>query len=267
VIYIDPPYNTGARDWKYNNDYVDLNDPWRHSDLTMLEEAAVRWKHFANLWEDYCQKENEESTVRPILVVQVEDGNNQVLTRTPLGDVARAIERHSGPLALNEIVHCFQDQTEIEVHGHIVRKMEASLIQDSPDVRVVLFKTALSTGWDCPRAEIIMSFRRAQDSTSIAQLVGRMVRTPLARRVGIDEILDTVELFLPHYNKEAQILTERWRVEYNTERPHSALGYRPPAPRAIIPTPGHGDVENKPRFPHLHTPGGDYGQRSKEALH
>jgi putative transposase len=36
--------------------------------------------------------------------------------------------------------------------------------------------------------------------------------------------------------KEAQILTERWRVEYNTERPHSALGYRPPAPQAILPT-------------------------------
>jgi adenine-specific DNA-methyltransferase len=30
-IYIDPPYNTGARDWKYNNDYVDSNDRWRHS--------------------------------------------------------------------------------------------------------------------------------------------------------------------------------------------------------------------------------------------
>jgi adenine-specific DNA-methyltransferase len=30
-IYIDPPYNTGARDWKYNNDYVDLADAWRHS--------------------------------------------------------------------------------------------------------------------------------------------------------------------------------------------------------------------------------------------
>ena len=54
--------------------------------------------------------------------------------------------------------------------------------------------------------------------------------------------------------KEAQILTERWRVEYNTERPHSALGYRPPAPQAIIPKPGHGDVENTIRFPHLHTP-------------
>jgi len=68
--------------------------------------------------------------------------------------------------------------------------------------------------------------------------------------------------------KEAQILTERWRVEYNTERPHSALAYRPPAPQAFSPKQvGHGDVENKNRFPHLHTPGGDYGQSSKQALH
>jgi len=39
--------------------------------------------------------------------------------------------------------------------------------------------------------------------------------------------------------KEAQIVIERWRVEYNTERPHSALGYRPPAPVAAFrPTAG-----------------------------
>jgi adenine-specific DNA-methyltransferase len=31
VIYIDPPFNTGAKDWKYNNNYVEKNDPWRHS--------------------------------------------------------------------------------------------------------------------------------------------------------------------------------------------------------------------------------------------
>jgi transposase InsO family protein len=33
--------------------------------------------------------------------------------------------------------------------------------------------------------------------------------------------------------KEVQILTERWRREYNTIRPHSSLGYRPPAPEVI----------------------------------
>ncbi|HMU99322.1 MAG TPA: site-specific DNA-methyltransferase [Chitinophagales bacterium] len=31
LIYIDPPYNTGAKDWKYNNNFVDINDTWRHS--------------------------------------------------------------------------------------------------------------------------------------------------------------------------------------------------------------------------------------------
>ena len=31
VIYIDPPFNTGAKDWKYNNNYVDINDAYRHS--------------------------------------------------------------------------------------------------------------------------------------------------------------------------------------------------------------------------------------------
>ena len=173
------------------------------ADLTLLENAAKTWKQFARLWENYCVREKEKEIVRPILVVQVEDGTDNVLTRTPLVDVVRVIERQSGPLALNEIVHCFQDHNEIPAGGRIIRKLEASRIQESPEVKVVLFKTALTTGWDCPRAEVMMSFRRAQDPTSIAQLVGRMIRTPLARRIGTDEVLDTVELFLPHYDSES----------------------------------------------------------------
>ena len=35
--------------------------------------------------------------------------------------------------------------------------------------------------------------------------------------------------------KEAQIVIEEWRRHYNTVRPHSALGYRPPAPETIVP--------------------------------
>ena len=39
LIYIDPPYNTGARDWKYNNNYVDKTDAWRHSKwLSMMKK-------------------------------------------------------------------------------------------------------------------------------------------------------------------------------------------------------------------------------------
>jgi putative transposase len=47
-----------------------------------------------------------------------------------------------------------------------------------------------------------------------------------------DELLNG-ELF--YSLREARILIEQWRVHYNTVRPHSALGYRPPAPESIVP--------------------------------
>lgn len=48
-IYIDPPYNTGARDWKYNNDYVDGNDAWRHSKwLSMMKKRLLLAKKILN---------------------------------------------------------------------------------------------------------------------------------------------------------------------------------------------------------------------------
>ena len=52
-----------------------------------------------------------------------------------------------------------------------------------------------------------------------------------------DELLNG-EIF--YSLREAQILIEQWRKHYNTKRPHSALGYRPPAPETIIP------MENRP---------------------
>jgi adenine-specific DNA-methyltransferase len=41
-IYIDPPYNTGARVWKYNNDYVDSNDRWRHSKWLAMMKRRLK---------------------------------------------------------------------------------------------------------------------------------------------------------------------------------------------------------------------------------
>lgn len=48
-IYIDPPYNTGARDWKYNNDYVDGNDQYRHSKwLSFMQKRLKLAKKLLN---------------------------------------------------------------------------------------------------------------------------------------------------------------------------------------------------------------------------
>jgi len=69
--------------------------------------------------------------------------------------------------------------------------------------------------------------------------------------------------------KELRVLAERWRVHFNTLRPHSSLGYRPPAPEAwLAKDKGHGEVENAARIPLLHTPDdGGYLNSEITALH
>ena len=47
---------------------------------------------------------------------------------------------------------------------------------------------------------------------------------------------------------EAKVLVESWRGEYNEFRPHSSLGYQPPAPQAILPIPPLGEPFGDPRW-------------------
>lgn len=172
-------------------------------EMTLLAEAANRWQIMEDRWAKYCKTEGIDKPVRPILVIQVEDGSDKILTRTDLNTALSTLENAIGRmLREGEVAHAFHDSGEIEIGNRRVRHIKASRIEDAPKVNVVLFKMSLSTGWDCPRAEVMMSFRRAQDHTYIAQLLGRMVRTPLAHRVEKDAALNDVHLYLPHYDEE-----------------------------------------------------------------
>lgn len=171
------------------------------TDWTMLRAAVQQWKQMCEEWRGYTQSQDLPQ-VHPALIIQVEDGSSEGLSRTDLDQVIATIEKESGPLNPAEIAHCFEHDAPITAHGVLIRKIDPSRIQEETGVRFVLFKMALTTGWDCPRAEVMMSFRRAQDDTLIAQLIGRMVRTPLARRIEGREILNSVSLYLPHYDSE-----------------------------------------------------------------
>ncbi|MGK8234665.1 integrase core domain-containing protein [Roseovarius sp. MS2] len=54
-------------------------------------------------------------------------------------------------------------------------------------------------------------------------------------RTTVNDWLTRAEPFHVDHVREAQILIEKWRRHYNTVRPHSALGYRPPVPESIVP--------------------------------
>jgi type III restriction enzyme len=91
-----------------------------------------------------------------------------------------------------------------------VRYVAPETVEEDQHVRVVLAKEAISTGWDCPRAEVLYSERPASDATHIAQVVGRMVRQPLARRITTDDSLNSVWCYLPRFKLSAltAIVTE-----------------------------------------------------------
>lgn len=175
----------------------------QHSDWTLLQAATTRLVDFENGWADYCEAEKEPAFIEPLLVVQIEDAPaTGGISRTDVAEAIRVIEKQLGhTLKENEIAHCLQEGAPLEFGDRAVPYVTPPDIQERSDIRVVFFKTSLNTGWDCPRAEVMMSFRRAVDLTHIAQLVGRMVRNPLARRVTTDQTLNTVSLYLPYYDE------------------------------------------------------------------
>lgn len=171
--------------------------------MAVLQAAADDWKDKWDHWTQYCY-EQHYAYVNPVFVVQVENGSKGELSATDLDDCVRKIEERSGfNFIKGEVVHTFGDtDSSIIVAGLDVPYEEPSRIQDNKKIKVVLFKENLSTGWDCPRAETMMSFRCAKDATYIAQLLGRMVRTPMQMHIQVDDTLNDVHLFLPFFEKE-----------------------------------------------------------------
>ena len=167
-------------------------------DLTLVEQAVDDVLAFEQKWQDYTSKRSLLD-VRPALVVQVRAGT----TEMELAAIVDAVYRRWDGLSDTAIGHSFQEHTRIDLGDRTVRYVAPQDIQDDSHLRVVLFKEALTTGWDCPRAEVMVSLRRATDHTYIAQLIGRMVRTPLARRVPASELLNSVSLYLPHFDTDS----------------------------------------------------------------
>lgn len=177
-------------------------DPTKNNDIVLLEAAVEEWQKKCRRWYQYTS-EQHYANVDPVLVVQVCQGSGGAISDTNLEDVLTKIEEKVGmPFKVGEVVHCFGEGTTLEIRGLNIPHVKASEIADDHKIKVVFFKEALSTGWDCPRAETMMSFAVRNDPTYIAQLLGRMVRTPLQMRVMRDEFLNDVKLYLPHFNKD-----------------------------------------------------------------
>ena len=184
-------------------------------DMAILETAADDWKSKCEHWRQYLI-EQRAKTFNPIFVVQVTSGSGGKTSDTDLNECLKKISRRTGiSFEVGEVVHTFGETANLTINGLKVPYHNPSAISGDDKIRVVFFKENLSTGWDCPQAETMMSFRRAVDATYIAQLLGRMIRTPLRRHIELDDTLNEVRLYLPYFDKGTvqEIVRELHRAE------------------------------------------------------
>lgn len=185
------------------------------ADNTMLSLAVTDLKDSTAAWEAHHQSSGDR-LVEPLLVVQVPPK----VTEARLSEMLTIIESTWPELSDYAVAHAFGDpHGPLKVGDKTVRYLPPEAIAGDDRARVVLFKSALTTGWDCPRAEVLVSFQGKDSFTEIAQLIGRLVRTPLAQRVdGGADRLNEVVAYLPgfkteHVTRVVKALTEDETVE------------------------------------------------------
>jgi type III restriction enzyme len=201
-VVIDP-VRVQASGLLKNTLVLDIPDEKGDFETSMLRDGTIEFVAQSARWADYCAAEGED-VVTPLLVVQLpnkETGAAGEKAEDRLIATTLNVIRGAFPEFTDDCVaHVLGDRGDLEINGIPIPKVKPQDIQNDPTVRVLLAKDAVSTGWDCPRAEVLVSLRPARDKTYITQLLGRMVRTPLARSTN-DDRLNSASCFLPHFDR------------------------------------------------------------------
>lgn len=177
---------------------LDIPDEVGDFDTVLVRRATDKLKESSTAWAEYAKQQEEAHAVVPLMVLQVPN------TPDP-NEIGRALdtifERYP-ELPATSVAHVFGEHTTQRFGNRDVPYIEPQRVQESTWVRILIAKDAISTGWDCPRAEVMVSFRAASDRTHITQLLGRMVRSPLARRIPGNDRLNAVDCLLPKFSKK-----------------------------------------------------------------
>lgn len=167
------------------------------ADTTLLAVAARKRREYEELWAAYTEA-NDEPHVVPALLLQVPPKPSAA----EVGELLSTVLDHDSTLTHRNIYHTFESHGD-EVFGkHVVPYGAPSDLQRITEAKVILAKDAVTTGWDAPRVEVLVSLRGTADETVITQLIGRAVRQPLAKRVA-DDRLNAVNIYLPNFRRES----------------------------------------------------------------
>lgn len=178
---------------------LEVPDEAGNVSTVLLKRGTDKLREISEAWSDYAKQQDDADAVQPMMVLQVPNSPDHKEIGTWLETIFKAWPE----LPTDSVYNVFGEHKTETFGAYSAPYIQPERVQESSHVRVLVAKDAISTGWDCPRAEVMVSFRAASDKTHITQLLGRMVRTPLARRIPGNERLNSVDCILPHFNKKS----------------------------------------------------------------
>ncbi|MCC0706468.1 DEAD/DEAH box helicase family protein [Clostridioides sp. ES-S-0190-01] len=180
-------------------DSIELRTPQKAVDTKHqdLKYACEKLAESSSLWKKYCEENHIYPIIVPLMVVQVEDKVSKETLAALCSQICKTLPWLDSSTCFANV---FGGHEDIITNAGKIPYVKPEDVAEHNEIKVLFAKDAVSTGWDCPRAEVIYSRRKRSDPTYIAQLIGRMVRTPLARRIRDIEELNTVSCYLPQYD-------------------------------------------------------------------
>lgn len=178
---------------------LDVPDETGNFSTVLLRRGTDKLRDISNAWAEYSKQQDDADTVLPLMVLQVPNSPDH----KEIGTWLDTIFERWPDLPPDCVANVFGEHKTETFGSRTAPYIAPERVQESDWVRILVAKDAISTGWDCPRAEVMVSLRAASDKTHITQLLGRMVRTPLARRIPGNERLNAVECLLPHFDKKS----------------------------------------------------------------
>src|SRR4030095_13027408 len=122
-------------------------------------------RELSQAWKDYANEQEDADTVLPLMVLQVPNSPDHNEIGTWLKNAFDAWP----DLPPDCIANVFGEHKTETFGGYSAPYIAPERVQESEWVRILIAKDAISTGWDCPLAEGMVSFRAALDKNHITQ--------------------------------------------------------------------------------------------------
>ena len=210
-----------------NQDIDKIDDDEFDSETLILESAYIKEEYLKEKYKEALSNEETSNKITPLVLIQLP---NSVAGEEKKENVLKFLETKGITIDNGKVAVWLSDET--------VNKDAETLLPLDSKVEYLIFKMAIDTGWDCPRAQILVKFRETNSITFEIQTVGRILRMPEAKHykeedlnrsyvfTNVQSIAIKPEIYNPNIIKSLNAKrSEKYTTTYLNSYYHNRIDY------------------------------------------